>query len=140
MEERKNNLLCVHCLQPLIYIKFSQHYLIVCDNYHCILFREQGQGIVPRNDDEPQEKPKRLPLTLALRPNRDEYNREGVENYRFARSLDVPSVMARDLRHKSKKEIERVAKELVRVPKRKRYRSVLGYERINNVATYFVKE
>ena len=111
-----DNRICPYCLQPLIYIPVNQHYRVVCDNDRCYLFRE-GQGVVPRDNNGPREKPKKLPLTLVIRPNRNEYNREGVANYRFARSLDIPSVVARDLRHKSKKEIERAAKELVRVLK-----------------------
>lgn len=108
-----NSHLCVHCLQPLIYIKFSQHYLLVCDNDSCILFRE-GQGSIPRVNDEPQEKPKRLPSAQVLRPDYQASKTRGRENYQFARSLNIPSVIARDLRTKSHKEIERTAKAIRR--------------------------
>jgi hypothetical protein len=109
-----NSHLCAHCLQPLIYIKFSQHYRIVCDNYSCILFRER-QGIIPRNNDEPEEKPKKLPSARVMRRDYQAFRGRGKRNYHFARSLNIPSAIARNLRNKSKKEIERVAKELVRV-------------------------
>lgn len=108
-----NSHLCVHCHQPLIYIKLGQYYCLACDNYRCYKFREP-QGYIPRDDNESQEKPKRLPLTSVIRPNCGKYNREGVANYHYARSLDIPSVVARDLRHKSHKEIKKAAKELVR--------------------------
>lgn len=35
---------CIHCGQFLIEVEFSTAYSLVCDNYHCPLFRE-GQGI-----------------------------------------------------------------------------------------------
>lgn len=113
-ERYQNNRICAHCFQPLIYIKFSHHYCIACDNDACFLFRE-SQGIIPRDDGEPQEKPKGLPSARVLRPDYQSFKARGKENYHFARSLKIPSVIARNLRNKSKKEIEKAAKELVRV-------------------------
>jgi len=108
-----NSHMCAHCLQPLIRIKLTKYYCLACDNYHCYLFREI-QGYIPR-EDEPQEKPKELPSAHIFRPGYKEYNERGRENYHFARSLKIPSKIAAKLRNKSKKEIERVAKELVGV-------------------------
>lgn len=108
-----NSHLCAHCLQPLIYIKLSQYYCLACDNYHCYLFRER-QGYIPRDDTEPQKKPKE-PSERVLRPDYKKYLTRQNEAYHFARNLGIPSALARDLRHKSKKEIERAAKELMRV-------------------------
>lgn len=106
--------LCANCLQSLIYIKFAYHYCLVCDNAEgrCHLFRER-QGYVPRDEGKSEVKPKGLPSVRVLRPDYQPFKTRLKENYHFARSLHIPSVVARDLRNKSKKEIEKVAKGLV---------------------------
>lgn len=106
--------LCSHCLQPLIYIPFPKYYRLVCDKDLCPLFRE-GQGNVERDDgNEPGEKPKGLPSARVLTQKYQASLVRGKENYHFATSLGIPSVVARDLRTKSKAKIKRAAKELVR--------------------------
>jgi hypothetical protein len=105
--------LCVHCFQPLIYIKFSHHWRSVCDNDSCILFRE-GQGNIPREDNEPQDKPRGLPSARILRLDYEPYKARCRDGYAYGRSLGLTSVQARDFRNKSKKEIEKVAREIVR--------------------------
>ena len=104
-----NSHLCAHCLQPLIRV----FCYLACDNYHCYLFRER-QGYVPREDTEPQGKPKET-SERVLRSDYQKYLTRQNEAYHFARNLGIPSALARDLRHRGKKEIEKVAKELVRV-------------------------
>jgi len=106
--------LCVHCHQPLIYIKFRRHYRIVCDNDSCILFRE-GQGSVPREDNEPQGKPKGLPSARILRRDYEPYKARCRKGYAYGKRLGMTSVQAAAFRSKGKKEIEKAAKELVRV-------------------------
>ena len=108
-----NSHLCAHCRQPLIYIKFSEYYCLVCDNSSCFLFRG-SQGSVPRNDNEPQEKPKGLPSARILRPDYEPYKTRCRKGYAYGKSLGMTSVQARDCRNKNKKEIEEAAKKLVR--------------------------
>ena len=109
-----DSLLCVHCRQPLTYIKFSQYYRLVCDNDSCILFRE-GQGNVPWEDNEFHEKPKGLPSARILRPDYEPYKARCRKGYAYGRSLGMSSEEARDYRSKSKKEIEKAAEKFVRV-------------------------
>ena len=105
--------MCPHCFQPLVYIRFSRYCRIVCDNILCPGKFREGQGNIPR-DPEPEPIPQAAtPLSRAHRPNYQDYLAHGRETYRFARRLHVPSVVARDLRNKSKAEIKMRAKELV---------------------------
>lgn len=110
----KDSYLCIHCFQPLLYVPIGGYYRLVCDNDSCILFRE-GQGNVPREYTEPEEKPKGLPSARVLRPDYEPYKERGKEGYAYGRELGLSSHDALKLRNKSKKEIEKAAKELVRV-------------------------
>ena len=107
-------LLCSRCSQPLMYIKFSRRFRIVCDNHLCILFRE-CQGIILKEEGDEIERKVKDSSPRVFRNGYQDYLARQQERYRFARSLQLPSIIARDLRNKSKDEIEMAAKELVRV-------------------------
>lgn len=106
--------LCSHCSQPLIYVPFSKYYRLVCNNGPCLLFRE-GQGNIERDgSNEPERKGVGQPPRIYTPKYQGSLARIR-ENYRFARSFKIPSVIARDLRYKSRKEIEQAARGMVRV-------------------------
>ena len=107
-------LLCSNCGQPLISIKFKHHYCLVCDNAkeRCHLFRGT-QFIMPRDGEEPREKLKETSSEHVYRPNYEVTKELMNENYRYARSLGIPAITARDFRCKSREEIEKAAKAIV---------------------------
>ena len=96
----------------MISIKFSHHNCFVCDNWHCYLFRER-QFIVPRDGEEAREKLKETSSEHVFRPNYEVTKELMNENYRYARSLGIPAITARDFRCKSREEIEKAAKAIV---------------------------
>jgi hypothetical protein len=77
-----------------------------------LLFRE-GRGIIERDGDgDGPEGESRAPSYQVFSPNYQAYLARGQESYHFARTLKVPSIIARDLRWKTKEEIKAVARRM----------------------------
>ena len=86
---------CRLCGEPLIESEFPKHFVLMCDNYHCYMFR-QPQG---NKEKKPSPEP-------AL-----SYLEQKKINYHALRALDIPSRKASVLSsNKRVREIEEQAR------------------------------
>lgn len=99
---------CQVCGMPLIEIAVNNHFRLVCDNYHCRLFRE-CQGNRAKNPGVNLSHGRRVNPSDRPLSNYQKSLNERKARYRFACDLGFSPIEAMHLRGKTMEEIERLA-------------------------------